>query len=78
MSKERKRAAISKPLIDEEAVLRFAEAAARPVETATAADHVTVTFSLKKEHYAVLERESARKGRTVEEQLRKLLAKHLE
>ena len=72
MAKVRKNPTISKPLIDEEAVLRFATAA--PDMTA---DLITISLQLKKELYASLEREANRKDRSVEEQIRKLLTKHL-
>ena len=65
-------------MIDEELVLGFARAAATPAAPEMSADHVAVNVTLKKELYAALEREAARKGRTVEEQIRKYLVKCLD
>jgi hypothetical protein len=76
MSKERKPAVIGKPVIDEEAVLRFV-AAAPSAELVSAGTAVQLTISLKREVYVALEREAARKSRTVEEQVRKVLTKHV-
>ena len=85
MSKERKPAIIKKPVFDEDAVLRFV-AAATPAEKPLAAKmgkgesghgDVPLTITLKSDLYAALAKEAARKSRTVEEQVRKILAKHL-
>ncbi len=85
MSKERKPAVIRKPVIDEEALLRFVAAAssAEGVSTGKTAtvegDGTTVqlTITLKRDMYTALEREANRKSRTVEEQARKILTKHV-
>jgi hypothetical protein len=85
MSKERKPAIIRKPVLDEDAVLRFV-AAASPAEKQPAVKTdkgessngvVPLTISLKSDMYAALAKEAARKSRTVEEQVRKILSKHL-
>ncbi len=85
MSKERKPAVIRKPVVDEEAVLRFVAAVpapegAAPGKPASGEEEGTVqlTVSLKREVYGALEREARRKSRTVSEQARKILTKHLE
>jgi hypothetical protein len=78
MTKERKKTTVAKPLFDEEAALRFAAGA-----TANAAQDgeiagglISVTITLKRDVYVSLEREAAKKERTVEEHLRKFLTKH--
>ncbi|TWJ16866.1 ribbon-helix-helix protein, CopG family [Geobacter argillaceus] len=80
MTKERKKPTVTKPVIDEEAVLRFAEGGAAGQGNGDArqdkGELIPITVPVKRELYAALEREAARKKRTVEEFVRRLLAKH--
>jgi hypothetical protein len=90
MSKERKRPTIVKPAIDYATVLQFAAAGEspsvipgddgqQPSQGPVATVHkgqVALTVELKEELHAALQREAARKGRTVEDWVRKILAKH--
>lgn len=91
MTRERKQAVIRKPVIDEEAALRFASAqseAAPSVQPADAAavktksppsddkETVEVAVILTKETHARIIREAAKKKRSVEEMLQRHLTKH--
>ncbi len=81
MSKERKPAIIRKPVFDEDAVLRFVAAASMAEPKSAKGENndgiVQLTISLKSDIHAALTKEAARKSRSVEEQVRKILTKHL-
>ena len=76
MSKERKQAAIRKPVIDEEAVLRFVAAGAGQSQSEMVDDeNVTLTVTIRREVFRAIEREASKKGRSLEETARKALTK---
>jgi len=82
MSKVRKKPTVAKPLVDEATILRFAaagvarESAAVVEQSTTQDDQTAVAVSLKRDIFAALEKDAARKGRTVADQIAKILAKH--
>lgn len=91
MSKERKRSTIVKPSIDYATILRFAEAGASTQADPAGNDgrqssdgpnvpahkgQIPLTVVLKDDVHAALQREATRKGRTIEELVRKVLTKH--
>jgi hypothetical protein len=85
MTRDRKRPGIKKPVIDEEAILRFATAHTETAEPPAASkeekpanDDATVrlTISLSRETYGRIVKEAARKERSVEDLLQRHLSKH--
>lgn len=91
MSKERKQSTIIKPSIDYATVLQFATAGdcaqvnpggdnlhpnSSGIDGTIPKGQIPLTVLLKEELHTSLQREAARKGRTVEEHVRKLLTKH--
>lgn len=82
MSRVRKQSIVAKPLVDELTILRFAAAGAAGESGGVAeqslapADHQAVVVNLKRDILAALEKDAARKGRTVAEQISKILAKY--
>lgn len=91
MKKQRKTATILKPVIDEEAALRFASAgsgpttepstekspksASKPASQKVPDDMRLISFAIKKDLYEAIAEEAAGKNRTIEEHLRKHLTK---
>lgn len=79
MSRVRKQSTVAKPLVDEATILHFAaagESRAAAEQSSASADHHAVVVNLKRDILVALEKDAARKGRTVAEQISKILAKH--
>jgi hypothetical protein len=83
MKKNRDFPPVAKPLFDEEAVLAFASAKSGERHITSAAPHesdgqVQVIVPLSPKLYSALQKESSRKGRSLADSIRKILAKHLD
>ena len=82
MKKNRETPPMAKPHFDEAAVLAFASAASPKHSPAAPTDdsdgQVQVIVPLSPRLYTALQKEATRKGRSAADQIRKILAKHLE
>jgi len=75
MTKAKTRPAIHKPAFDADGILGFASRGASSVGEAS--DRLSLSLMLKAEAVTRLKAEASRKGKTVEQIVEKLVAKHL-